>query len=89
MCEPTHFSVSYDVNLWMTRNVGYSAPDAKRQWARLVETLTVAADVQIDLLDPVPHLPGTHRECSTGERQTCDYQQLPARTASRRISGLS
>ena len=57
MCPPAHFNISYDINPWMTRNVGYSAPDAQRQWERLVETLTVAADVQIDLLDPVPHLP--------------------------------
>ena len=30
VCPPTHYAVNYDINPWMTRNVGYSAPDAQR-----------------------------------------------------------
>ena len=57
MCPPRHFEVSYDINPWMSRNVGYSAPEAARQWERLVETLQVAADVSIELVDPRPGVP--------------------------------
>jgi N-dimethylarginine dimethylaminohydrolase len=57
VCPPTHFSVTYDINPWMTRNVGYSAPDAIRQWERLMETFTVAGDVEIIGIEPSEHVP--------------------------------
>lgn len=57
VCPPTHFSVSYDINPWMTRNVGYSAPDAQRQWERLMETFSVAGDVQFVAMEPSDVLP--------------------------------
>ncbi|GAC1305861.1 MAG: hypothetical protein NVSMB19_17590 [Vulcanimicrobiaceae bacterium] len=47
MCPPTNYSVAYDINPWMTRNVGRATPDAARQWERLVETLQCAGDVAI------------------------------------------
>ena len=25
VCPPTHYAINYDINPWMTRNVGYSA----------------------------------------------------------------
>jgi N-dimethylarginine dimethylaminohydrolase len=57
VCPPQYFSVSYDINPWMTHNVGRATPDAIRQWERFCETLTVAADVSLELLEPNEHVP--------------------------------
>src|ERR1700722_11473960 len=46
VCPPTHYAVTYDINPWMTRNVGYSAPNAQRQWDRFIETLGCAGAVE-------------------------------------------
>ena len=54
MCPPTNFSVAYDINPWMTRNVGSPTLDAVRQWERFVEILECAGDVRIELLEPRP-----------------------------------
>jgi N-dimethylarginine dimethylaminohydrolase len=58
MCPPAHYEIPYALNPWMSGHVGYRAPDAQRQWDRLVETLHVAADVDIKLVDPTPAMPG-------------------------------
>ena len=42
MCPPTH---------------DHAIPDAQRQWDRFVELLRIAADVQIELVDPAPRAP--------------------------------
>ena len=57
MCPPTYFGVSYSINPWMTDHIGYTAPEAQRQWDRLVETFRVAGDVDIAFVDPVEGLP--------------------------------
>ncbi|GAC1308208.1 MAG: hypothetical protein NVS2B3_06210 [Vulcanimicrobiaceae bacterium] len=57
MCPPTHFSVAYDINPWMTRNVGVGTLDAVRQWDRLVETLQCAGDVSIERMESVAGVP--------------------------------
>jgi N-dimethylarginine dimethylaminohydrolase len=57
MCPPRSYQVAYDINPWMTRNVGSPTPDAQRQWDRLVETLRCAGDVTIETIAPVPGLP--------------------------------
>jgi N-dimethylarginine dimethylaminohydrolase len=57
MCRPDHFGVTYDINPWMTRNVGTHAPDAARQWERFVETVRVAGEVDIQIIEPVVGLP--------------------------------
>jgi len=57
MCPPTNFSVAYDINPWMTHNVGVSTPEAGRQWDRLVETLRCAGDVQIECVEAPPGVP--------------------------------
>lgn len=57
MCPPKFYSVAYDINPWMSRNVGYSAPDAQRQWDRLVETLGVAGDVTVECLEAAADVP--------------------------------
>ena len=59
VCPPTHYAIAYDINPWMTRNVGYAAPDAKRQWARFTETLLCAGDVtlvEVEANENVPDL---------------------------------
>jgi N-dimethylarginine dimethylaminohydrolase len=59
VCPPTHFEVAYDINPWMTRNVGYAAPNAQRQWDRLLETIACAGDasfVTIESHENVPDL---------------------------------
>jgi len=57
MCPPTNFSIAYDINPWMSANVGAATPDATRQWDRLVETLECAGDVRIERLEPRTGLP--------------------------------
>ncbi|MDQ2857225.1 MAG: arginine deiminase-related protein [Candidatus Eremiobacteraeota bacterium] len=57
MCPPTNFSVTYDINPWMTRYVGVATPDAQRQWDRLVETLECAGDARIERVESQMHLP--------------------------------
>jgi len=57
MCPPTNYEVAYDINPWMTRNVGAATPDAIRQWERLVETLRCAGDADVVTLEPRPGLP--------------------------------
>jgi len=57
MCPPTNFSVAYDINPWMTRNVGIATPDAARQWDRLVETLQCAGDAAIVCMEPASGVP--------------------------------
>jgi N-dimethylarginine dimethylaminohydrolase len=57
MCPPTNFAVAYDINPWMTRNVGRTTPDAQRQWERLVETLQCAGDVHVECIEPRAGVP--------------------------------
>ncbi len=57
MCPPTNFGVRYDINPWMTRNVGIETPHAQRQWERLVETLSCAGDVHVEYVEAQPHVP--------------------------------
>lgn len=57
MCPPTNYSVSYDINPWMSRHVGTQTPDAARQWDRLVETLECAGDVRIERVEPQAGVP--------------------------------
>jgi N-dimethylarginine dimethylaminohydrolase len=57
MCPPTEYRITYDINPWMSRNVGMATPDAARQWERLTEVLECAGDVEIVKLDPQPHVP--------------------------------
>jgi N-dimethylarginine dimethylaminohydrolase len=57
VCPPTHYAVTYDINPWMTRNVGYSAPNAQRQWDRFIETLGCAGAVEFVHLEANEHVP--------------------------------
>lgn len=57
MCPPRYFGVNYAINPWMNDHVGYTAPEAQRQWDRLTETLRVAGEVEIVTVEAVPGLP--------------------------------
>ncbi len=57
MCAPTHFRVAYDINPWMTRNVGSVAEAAQRQWERLVALVLDVGGAHIELIEPQPSLP--------------------------------
>ena len=52
MCAPTHFRVAYDINPWMTRNVGGATAQAHRQWERLVALLLDEGKASIELIEP-------------------------------------
>jgi N-dimethylarginine dimethylaminohydrolase len=56
MCPPTHFGVTYDINPWMSHNVGAPTPSAHRQWERLV-ALLLGAGARIELMEPHPGVP--------------------------------
>lgn len=56
MCRPDYFNVDYDINPWMTENIGAVDRDlAIQQWTALYVALKSAADVE--LIRPVPGLP--------------------------------
>lgn len=57
MCAPTHFRVAYDINPWMTHNVGSVAENAQRQWERLVALVLDVGGARIELVEPQPSLP--------------------------------
>jgi len=57
ICPPTHFAINYDINPWMTRNLGYPAPYARRQWERFIETLGCAGDVEFVRVEANEHVP--------------------------------
>lgn len=57
MCAPTHFGVTYDINPWMTRNIGSTTAHAQRQWERLVALLLDVGHASIELVQPHPGLP--------------------------------
>ena len=94
MCPPTNFSVAYDINPWMTRNVGMPTLDAVRQWERFVEVLECAGDVQGGTHRTAPGRSrlGLHRECRLDQRTPRDPQQLPpsrAASRTRRVSSVA
>ncbi len=56
MCPPNYFGVEYNINPWMTDNLGcVDHARAKSQWHNLFETLSKFAE--IELLEPQPRLP--------------------------------
>jgi N-dimethylarginine dimethylaminohydrolase len=57
MCPPTHFGVAYDINPWMSHNVGAGTPNAQRQWERLVALLLDVGHARIELMQPHPGVP--------------------------------
>jgi N-dimethylarginine dimethylaminohydrolase len=56
MCPPQHFSVLYEINPWMHREVAVDPDRAHEQWEGLVATLREAG-AEVEVLDPVEGLP--------------------------------
>jgi N-dimethylarginine dimethylaminohydrolase len=57
MCPPTHFTVAYAINPWMTQD---GLPDlvlAKHQWDALHKVLSQELGANIEILEPVNGLP--------------------------------
>ncbi len=52
-----HFRIAYDINPWMTHNVGDAALNAQRQWERLVALVLDVGGAHIELIEPQPSLP--------------------------------
>lgn len=57
MCPPTYYKIEYDINPWMSRNLGVPTENAGRQWDRLVEVLQTAGDVELSYLEPQSGIP--------------------------------
>ncbi|GIG24619.1 dimethylargininase [Cellulomonas denverensis] len=56
MCEPTHYTVSYEINPWMDSTRFTDADLAVRQW-RVLRDLYLELGHTVDLIDPIPGLP--------------------------------
>ena len=56
VCPPEHFSVLYEINPWMHREVEVDPDRARAQWDRVVEVL-VAAGAEVETIAPVSGLP--------------------------------
>ncbi len=56
MCEPTHFTVAYEINPWMHQDQSTDTGRAVGQWRRLRDVF-VDLGHTIDLIDPIPGLP--------------------------------
>ena len=56
MCRPVHFEVSYDINPWMTSQIGkVNSSQALAEWSELVDAISRVAVVK--LIDDVSGLP--------------------------------
>ncbi len=56
MCPPDFYGIEYEINPWMSREVGTEPEESRRQWLGLHDTLRELG-VTIERLDPVPGLP--------------------------------
>jgi N-dimethylarginine dimethylaminohydrolase len=56
MCRPSHFTVEYAINAWMTPGVSVDTALAVAQWERLRDTYTALGHT-VEELAPVPGLP--------------------------------
>ncbi|HEY0188777.1 MAG TPA: N-dimethylarginine dimethylaminohydrolase [Cellulomonas sp.] len=56
MCEPTHYTVSYDINPWMDATRYTDASLAVQQW-RVLRDLFVSLGHTVETIDPIPGLP--------------------------------
>jgi N-dimethylarginine dimethylaminohydrolase len=56
MCEPTYYSIEYEINPWMNRARGSTPERARGQWQKLHDTL-LGLGVQVELMQPQPGLP--------------------------------
>lgn len=56
MCEPTHYTVSYEINPWMDSTRYTDASLAVQQWRTLRETFESLGHI-VETIDPIPGLP--------------------------------
>jgi N-dimethylarginine dimethylaminohydrolase len=56
MCPPDYYGIEYEINPWMSREVGSDPAESWRQWSALRETLSDLG-VTIETLEPRPGLP--------------------------------
>ena len=57
MCRPTHYSIQYEINPWMSLKRQANRAKALAQWRRLYELLTRELRVRVRLLPPRPGVP--------------------------------
>ena len=56
MCEPTHYTVAYEINPWMDRTRATDTDLAVRQWRTLRDTYLDLGHT-VDTIEPLPGLP--------------------------------
>lgn len=56
MCEPTYFTVAYEINPWMHQDQATDTSLAVQQWRRLRDTYLDLGH-KVSLIDPIPGLP--------------------------------
>ena len=58
MCEPRHFAVTYDINPWMSSNIGKASSTlARQQWNALTAALNLAGADLVVMENQPPDLP--------------------------------
>ena len=57
MCRPTHYTIAYEINPWMSRRRQANRAQALAQWQRLYRLLAQTLRVGVRLLPPRPGVP--------------------------------
>jgi N-dimethylarginine dimethylaminohydrolase len=57
MCPPDYFDIEYEINPWMHQDDQPTEETAHQQWDRLYDIYTHQLGWDIELIDPVQHLP--------------------------------
>jgi N-dimethylarginine dimethylaminohydrolase len=57
MCPPTYFDIEYEINVWMHQDDQPSDETAQQQWQKLHNIYTDKLKWDVQLVDPVQHLP--------------------------------
>lgn len=57
MCAPEFFDIEYEINPWMQTSNPVNHSEAQAQWKYLYKIYTEKLGWDVQLIDPVPHLP--------------------------------
>lgn len=57
MCPPTYFDIEYEINVWMHQENQVTEQTAQEQWKKLYDIYTQRMKYEVQLVDPVVHLP--------------------------------